>query len=120
VIIRRGKVAAAACFLPLTTNPELASSLGTRHRAAIGITEESDCMAIVVSEISGHISIAVAGSIDQGVSLDRLRLRMNQHFGPVVAEPHGKPLALEGTSGKSNGEPVGDLATTPTSASEGD
>ena len=120
VIIRRGKVAAAACFLPLTTNPELVSSLGTRHRAAIGITEESDCMAIVVSEVSGRISIASAGSIDQGVTLDRLRLRMIQHFGPVVSAPHGKPLALARASGEPLGEPVGDLATTSTSASEGD
>ncbi len=122
VIIRRGKVAAAACFLPLTTNPELVSSLGTRHRAAIGITEESDCMAIVVSEVSGGISIASAGSIDQGVSLDRLRLRMIQHFGPVVAAPHGTAVtpATAGVSGESHGEPVGDLAARPTSASEGD
>jgi diadenylate cyclase len=116
VIIRRGKVAAAACFLPLTTNPELVSSLGTRHRAAIGITEESDCMAIVVSEVSGRISIASSGSIDQGVTLDRLRLRMIQHFGPVVSAPHGTPLAITGVGG----EPIGDLAATSTSTSEGD
>ncbi len=87
VIIQREKVAAAACFLPLTTNPGLISSLGTRHRAAIGITEESDSLAIVVSETDGRVSIASAGSIDIGVSIDRLRLKLIQYFGPVVAPP---------------------------------
>ena len=87
VIIQREKVAAAACFLPLTTNPGLISSLGTRHRAAIGITEESDSLAIVISETDGRISIASAGSIDIGVSIDRLRLKLIQYFGPVVAPP---------------------------------
>lgn len=87
VIIQREKVAAAACFLPLTTNPGLISSLGTRHRAAIGITEESDSLAIVVSETDGRISIASAGNIEIGVSIDRLRLKLIQYFGPVVAPP---------------------------------
>ena len=58
VIIQKGRVAAAACFLPLTTNPGLVSTLGTRHRAAIGVTEESDCLALVVSETDGKISVA--------------------------------------------------------------
>jgi diadenylate cyclase len=87
VIIQREKVAAAACFLPLTTNPGLISSLGTRHRAAIGITEESDSLAIVISETDGRISIAAAGNIELGVSIDRLRLKLIQYFGPVVAPP---------------------------------
>jgi len=87
VIIQRENVAAAACFLPLTTNPGLISSLGTRHRAAIGITEESDSLAIVISETDGRISIASAGNIEIGVSIDRLRLKLIQYFGPVVAPP---------------------------------
>jgi diadenylate cyclase len=110
VIIQREKVAAAACFLPLTTNPGLISSLGTRHRAAIGITEESDSLAIVVSETDGRISIASAGSIDLAVSIDRLRQKLIQYFGPVVAPPRDvspsgilverpeENLALEGSS----------------------
>jgi diadenylate cyclase len=89
VIIQGEKVAAAACFLPLTTNPGLISSLGTRHRAAIGITEESDSLAIVISETDGRISIAAAGTIEVGVSIDRLRLKLIQYFGPVVAPPRG-------------------------------
>ncbi len=87
VIIQGEKVAAAACFLPLTTNPGLISSLGTRHRAAIGITEESDSLAIVISETDGRISIATAGTIEVGVSIDRLRMKLIQYFGPVVAPP---------------------------------
>lgn len=89
VIIQGEKVAAAACFLPLTTNPGLISSLGTRHRAAIGITEESDSLAIVISETDGRISIAAAGTIEVGVTIDRLRLKLIQYFGPVVAPPRG-------------------------------
>jgi diadenylate cyclase len=89
VIIQKGRIAAAACFLPLTTNPGLVSSLGTRHRAAIGVTEDSDCVALVVSETDGRISVASAGAIERGVSLDRLRLRLIEFFGPVVAPPQG-------------------------------
>lgn len=98
VIIQNGRIAAAACFLPLTTNPGLVSSLGTRHRAAIGVTEESDCIALAVSETDGRISIASAGAIERGVSMDRMRLRLIGAFGPVVAPPHGE------------GEPDGGLA----------
>ena len=95
VIIQRGKIAAAACFLPLTTNPELVRSLGTRHHAAIGASEESDCLAIVVSETTGGISIASGGNIDINLTADRLRLRMIQHLGPVVSPPRG--LSQSGT-----------------------
>ena len=95
VIIQKSRIAAAACFLPLTTNPGLVSSLGTRHRAAIGVTEESDCLALVVSETDGRISIAANGSIERGVSLDRLRLRLIDAFGAVVAPPHGQAILPE-------------------------
>ena len=93
VIIQNGRIAAAACFLPLTTNPGLVSSLGTRHRAAIGVTEESDCIALVVSETDGRISIAAEGAIERGVSVDRLRLRLIEACGPVVAPPRGRAKA---------------------------
>jgi len=72
VIVQGDRVAAAACFLPLTTNPQLLTELGTRHRAAIGITEESDCVALVVSEETGRISMAAFGEIELNVSLDRV------------------------------------------------
>ena len=89
VIISRGKVAAASCFLPLATQPELDSALGTRHRAAIGVTEESDCVAIVAAETTGRISLAVGGNLETNITLDRLRVRLIEHFGPVVLPPRG-------------------------------
>ena len=85
VIIRRERIVAAACFLPLTTNPGLVATLGSRHRAAIGVTEESDCVTIVVSEINGRISLAVSGQIELDVSLDHIREKLNVYFGRVVA-----------------------------------
>jgi len=72
VIVQGDRVAAAACFLPLTTNPSLLNELGTRHRAAIGISEESDCLSVVVSEETGRISMAAFGEIVLDVSLYRL------------------------------------------------
>jgi diadenylate cyclase len=76
VIIQEGRVAAAACFLPLTVNPRVSRELGTRHRAAIGLTEEGDAVAVVVSEESGMISLAIDGRIDRGLSPDDLRARL--------------------------------------------
>lgn len=76
VILQEGRVAAAACFLPLTTNPRLGRDLGTRHRAAIGLTEESDAVAIVVSEETGKISIALEGKIERDLTIDQFRARL--------------------------------------------
>lgn len=76
VILQEGRVAAAACFLPLTVNPRLSRDLGTRHRAAIGLTEESDAATVVVSEESGQISLALDGEIDRGLTPDALRHRL--------------------------------------------
>jgi diadenylate cyclase len=73
VIVQGDRIAAAACFLPLTTNPARSAQLGTRHRAAIGVTEEADCLSIVVSEETGHISLAAVGEIELNVTLDRVR-----------------------------------------------
>jgi diadenylate cyclase len=73
VIIRSYKVAAASCFLPLTLNPRLSKELGTRHRAAIGITEDTDAVAVVVSEETGVISFVENGSITRYLNSSRLR-----------------------------------------------
>jgi uncharacterized protein (TIGR00159 family) len=73
VIVQDDRVAAAACFLPLTVNPRLSKELGSRHRAAIGLTEENDALAIVVSEETGSISMVVEGQIQRGLSADELR-----------------------------------------------
>ena len=75
VILQEDRIAAAACFLPLTVNPRVSRELGTRHRAAIGLTEENDAVAIVVSEERGQIALAINGRIDRGLSPDDLRER---------------------------------------------
>ncbi len=71
VIIQGDRIAAAACFLPLTANTHLITELGTRHRAGLGITEESDCLAVIVSE-TGRISIAAFGEIELDAGIDRV------------------------------------------------
>jgi diadenylate cyclase len=76
VIIRGDRISAAACFLPLSMNPVLSTQLGTRHRAAIGITEETDAIAVAVSEETGSISLAVAGTIERDLTVEQLRHRM--------------------------------------------
>jgi diadenylate cyclase len=76
VIIQENRVAAAACFLPLTVNPQISRELGTRHRAAIGLTEEGDAVAVIVSEETGFISVAIDGRIDRRLSPEDLRSRL--------------------------------------------
>ncbi len=73
VVVRRHRIAAAACFLPLTLNPRLSKDLGTRHRAAIGITEDSDAVAVVVSEETGLISFMQGGEIRRALDATQLR-----------------------------------------------
>ena len=82
VIIQENRVSAAACFLPLTVNPRLSKDLGTRHRAAIGLTEENDAVAVVVSEETGWISIVLEGRIERNLTPDRLRARLRQLLRP--------------------------------------
>ncbi len=81
VIVQGDRVAAAACFLPLTMSPNLARYLGTRHRAAIGVTEETDAVSIIVSEETGKISIATFGEIEQDLAAERFELKLTNHFG---------------------------------------
>ena len=64
VIVRENKISAAACFLPLSQNPNLSKELGTRHRAGLGMSEESDAVVVIVSEETGNISIAVNGELN--------------------------------------------------------
>ena len=73
VIIRGNRVAAAGCFFPLTEQPGIAKTLGTRHRAAIGATEESDALSIVVSEETQQVSVAHKGQLRMGLDRDQLR-----------------------------------------------
>ncbi len=76
VIVQGDRVPAAACFLPLTVNPRLSRELGSRHRAALGVTEENDAVAIVVSEETGIISLVIGGDIERRVEPDQLRQRL--------------------------------------------
>jgi diadenylate cyclase len=78
VILQGDRVAAAACFLPLSMNPLLSTQLGTRHRAGIGITEETDAVSVIVSEETGGISIVVAGKIERDMTPERLRARLGE------------------------------------------
>jgi diadenylate cyclase len=78
-IIQGDRVAAAACFLPLATNPSLTNRFGTRHRAAIGVTEESDALAIVLSEETGQLSTALRGELDADASLDHVREMLTRY-----------------------------------------
>src|SRR5690349_15293494 len=73
VVVRRHRIAAASCFLPLTLNPRLSRDLGTRHRAAIGVTEDTDAVAVVVSEETGLISFVQRGDIRRGLDATKLR-----------------------------------------------
>ncbi len=76
VIIQENRIAAAACFLPLTVNPRLSKELGSRHRAAIGLTEESDAVALIASEETGTLSLALDGQIERDLDPDQLRFRL--------------------------------------------
>lgn len=78
VIIRDGKIKAAGCFLPLTDNPDISKDLGTRHRAALGISEVSDSLSVVVSEESGKISFAVNGGLTRNLTADTLRKALSK------------------------------------------
>lgn len=108
VIIQKDRIAAAACFLPLSANPILGTQMGTRHRAALGITEEADAVAVVISEETGQISLAAGGAVEQNISLERLRTRLTELLGvpisPAVlpistltAEPEVTPMAPQDT-----------------------
>ena len=72
IVIRENRIVAAKCLLPLSESQDIDRRLGTRHRAAVGLTEDSDAVAVVVSEQTGHISIAVGGKLDTNVTLEEL------------------------------------------------
>ena len=80
VIIEGSRVAAAGCFLPLSLNPQISKQLGTRHRAAIGITEDSDAIVVLVSEETGSISLASGGAIDTNLTPEELSDRLTEMF----------------------------------------
>jgi diadenylate cyclase len=78
LVIQHGRIMAAGCLLPLTTNPNLSKTLGTRHRAAIGLTEECDAIVLVVSEEDGTISVVHQGTITRDVDPGTLRVTLQR------------------------------------------
>lgn len=82
VILKGDRIAFAACIFPLTTRQDLSKSLGTRHRAAIGLTEETDAVVVVVSEETGGISYSYKGQLVKGVTLEELRAFLTSIFVP--------------------------------------
>ena len=82
VIIRGNRAVAAGCLLPLSENPGLSRALGTRHRAAIGITEVTDAVVVVVSEETGTISVAQEGHLSRGLTEEELKVTLLSWFGP--------------------------------------
>jgi diadenylate cyclase len=102
-IIQKDRIAAAACFLPLSMNPVLSTQLGTRHRAGIGITEETDAIAVIVSEETGAISMAVGGKIERDLTAEQLRERLGAELKRYMA-PVALPTASVQNSEIENGE----------------
>jgi diadenylate cyclase len=92
-IVQGDRIAAAACFLPLSVNQKVSRQLGTRHRAALGLTEENDALAVVVSEETGIVSLAINGRLERELTADTLRLRLSallgvrrRHLAPPVTD----------------------------------
>lgn len=82
VILRKDQVMAAACYLPLSENPAISKELGTRHRAAIGVSEVSDSIALVVSEETGQVSVSMHGEIRRDLSEDALKEFLEEKLNP--------------------------------------
>ena len=100
VVIQGNRVAAAACFLPLTVSPELSRTLGSRHRAAIGLSEDTDAVGIVMSEESGAISIVEGGLIRRGVDGPALKLALLASLGLTEAAPLAAAQAVAQRGGR--------------------
>ena len=88
VIIRDGRVYAAGCFLPLSTHDDINLDLGTRHRAAIGLSETSDAVIIVVSEETGNISVAMNGNLKRNYNYSSLKQELNTVLAPQMNVDH--------------------------------
>jgi diadenylate cyclase len=98
VIIRNGRIVAAGCLFPLTDNPELSRRFGTRHRAGIGVTEESDAISVIVSEETGAISVGYQGRLLPDLALDALERFLRDHLGQIeqrkVGAGDSEPVAV--------------------------
>jgi diadenylate cyclase len=103
-IVRRDRIVAAGCFLPLSENVDFRRRIGTRHRAALGITEQTDAMALVVSEETGEVELAVRGRlIPCGRSVDSIARQLRLSLGPVAAGNRSPIARLRTLWNRSNG-----------------
>lgn len=95
MIIRDGKVHAAGCILPLTDNQHISRELGTRHRAGVGMSENSDAVVVIVSEETGNISVAVGGKLERDFTPESLRVKLSNELAPTSDEDEnaGRGLA---------------------------
>jgi len=91
VVVQGSRIAAAACFLPLSTETDLSSELGTRHRAALGISEETDAVAVVVPEETGRISLAVDGHIETSTDVKSLRSELHRRLANLTVDAAAEP-----------------------------
>ncbi len=90
VVVRDWRIFAAGCFLPLSKNENIIKDLGTRHRAGIGMSEESDAVVIIVSEETGTISVAIGGQLRRGYTYNSLRRDLEAEFSPKIPKAEGK------------------------------
>ena len=97
-IIRGGRIFAAGCFLPLSQNYDISNMLGTRHRAALGISENSDAVAVVVSEETGKISMAVNGELMREIDPVYLKRKLEEYMIPEKTEPKVSKIFGKGGS----------------------
>lgn len=86
VIIRNDRIVAASSYLPISQNPNISSVFGTRHRAALGISETNNVLVVIVSEETGRISVARNGSLISGMTIQKLRAEMEQHLADRVVD----------------------------------
>lgn len=114
VIVRGNRIVAAGCLLPLSDAPNIATNVHTRHRAALGVSEQSDAVVVVVSEETGTISLAMGGKLIRGLKDDTLRRRLNEAFGRRAGggDRGGLPFPFgrRQDAAGGNGAPAGDAA----------
>ncbi|USB32710.1 diadenylate cyclase CdaA [Paenibacillus sp. YPG26] len=103
IIIQEHRIAAAACYLPLSENPFISKELGTRHRAAIGISEVADAVSVVVSEETGQISLAINGQVVRGINEESLISKLYEELSPSTANKDKKPPFWKLKGGHKNG-----------------
>ena len=100
VIMDRQSIIAAACYLPLTDNNDISRWYGTRHRAAVGVSEVSDALSLVVSEEQGHTSLAIRGRLSRPLSEEQLSRFIRRYFNPALTRSVSSRIAPSKVSGR--------------------